>query len=120
MDPFEEEQKQLAARELKRIFAVADRIYRRDRRRFQKLIVWIKTVQKRGYELRYIREALEIVDQREARGERLEEWWPYLMAALRGNRTKKLQGESEQYKKGVPNSVKTLMAKIFKEVSEKK
>ncbi len=95
-----------------RLLSLVDRLYRRDRRRFAKLIVWIRTVRKRGYESEYILAALEILGELEGRGEGPAQWWPYLTATLQRTRAQKIH---EQHKKGVPNSVRSIMRGVLRE-----
>lgn len=92
---------------------VAERIYQRDTFRFRKLVVWIHTTRANNWSEERIYKALLALDKREGEGFPITDWWPWLNAALRKIRTMELQAESEGYKHGDLNSVKTILRKLF-------
>jgi len=96
-----------------RMMAVADRLYQRDRDRFRKLLVWILSSRKSNWTDARIYQALLALEKREAAGAPVDAWWPWLNAALRKIRTMELQAESQGYKHGDLNSVKTILRKLF-------
>ena len=99
------------------IRAAADRVYHRDPARFGRLIVWIRAALKRGYQAGDVVDALRRLDEHEAKGHRVETWWPYLTAILRRCYAARVQGESAAYKRGMPNSLKAVMAEVLRRLS---
>lgn len=96
------------------IRAAADRLYGRDPARFGRLIVWIRAALKRGYQVTDVVDALGRLEEHEARGHRVETWWPYLTAILRRCYAARVQGESAAYKRGLPNSMKAVLAEVLR------
>lgn len=99
------------------LLGVADRLYQRDKARYSKLIVWIKTAIRNNWSVDRIRRALLALDKREAEGHQIESWWPWLNAALEKVRTLDLEKENDGYKTGQPNQIKAILAKIYKDMA---
>ena len=99
---------------------VADRIYRRDRDRFRKLVVWIHTARRNRWSDDRIRKVLLALDAREAEGQQIEAWWPWCQAALLKVRTQELEAEGQAYKQDDLNSLRAILGDIFREGEKRK
>lgn len=98
-----------------RIYQAADCIYRRDPQRYHKLIVWCYDARKRHWSDDRIVRALVALDKKLAKGEAVEDWWPYLNRALAWIRTKELEKENDGYKTADLTSARSIMKKLFQD-----
>lgn len=102
------------------LLVVTDRLYQRDKRRFAKLIVWIRTAIRNGWTIDRIRRVLLALDKREAEKKQVDAWWPWCNAALEKVRTQDLEKENEGFKHGQPNHIKAILGQIWREVAEER
>jgi hypothetical protein len=91
------------------IIRVIDRLWQRDRPRFRKLFPWLHTARRKGWTDARIYKALLALDAREAKGQGIDDWWPWLNAALEKVRTLELQAENDQHKREHPQSLKAIL-----------
>ncbi len=96
-----------------RIAAAVERLYRRDPRRFGKLVVWVRTAAKRTYHPQDIAAALERLEEMEGRGIGPEPWWPYMVRMLQGIWRRRALAEHETYKRDAPNAMKAVLREVL-------
>lgn len=96
-----------------RISAAVERLYARNPRRYNKIVVWGRTVKKQGHRAVDVAEALEHMEELEDRGVRPEPWWPYMMKMIDGIRRRRELAEHEQRKKLEPGGAKKLLRSLL-------
>lgn len=111
-------EKKILAEEISAILKTVDRIYRRDKTRFGKLIVWVNTVNRTGWPNEIVLEALRALEEKEKKGEKVDAWWPYLFATMRRLRTRAIEDENERLKHGDLNRVSAILGECLRRSQE--
>ena len=78
--------------------AVVEPIYRRDPKRYARLILFIWQSQKAGYSDEVIADAFKAADKYL---DLISNWWPYMVKSLKQKHTRGFQKEAEGYKKNL-------------------
>lgn len=99
-----------------RIAGAVERLYRRDPRKYAKIVVWPRTAAKRGYEPEHLAAALERLEEMEKQGTGPAVWWPYLSQMMKRMRAEKTRGD--KYAKGNPNSFKAILRETLRRLED--
>lgn len=104
------DKKKIAAEEVKAVLKIAERLYRRDKERFRKLIVWVNTKSKANVPAEQMLKALQALEQKEHYAP-VRDWWSYLEGTLDGIDRRE---EAVRLRRGDPTTVSSILAECFR------